>query len=127
EIPGTSPLTVSALEATFHPPSTWAKVTSAETSSRLGGVPFLARRAEKAIEKHAACEAASNSSGLVFPLDSWVRSAQVTPRSRNLPLVAALTTPDPDTRSPNQVASARRTSAMGQYSSGAGCRAGAHR
>ena len=42
-----------------------------------------------------------------------VRAAQVTGRSWNTPLDTALTAPDPEVRSPDQVASARRTAAMG--------------
>ena len=70
---------------TFQPASPLSNVTSALTSSRCGGVPFLPSRAENAIEKHDACAAASSSSGLVLPLCSSVRAAQVTGRRVNAP------------------------------------------
>ena len=42
----TSPFTVSALEATFQPPSICWKVTVALTSSRMGGVPARHRTSD---------------------------------------------------------------------------------
>ena len=53
-----------------------------------------------------------SSSGLVLPSGDSVRAPQLTGRSRNAPLDMALTVPLPVSRSPSQVASARRTAVM---------------
>jgi hypothetical protein len=84
-MPGTSPLTISVLRAIFQPASPLANATTARTSSFEGGVPFLPRRAENAIEKQAAWAAAMSSSGEVRPLCSSVRDAHVTGRRLNAP------------------------------------------
>jgi hypothetical protein len=71
---------------TFQPaPGLW-NVTSARTDSFDAGVPFFARRDERAIEKHAAWAAARSSSGEVLPLCSLVRDAHVTGMRENEPL-----------------------------------------
>jgi hypothetical protein len=67
----------------------------AETSSRSGGVPALARRAENAIEKQDAWAAAINSSGLVIPPSSPVRAAQETASGPNAPLPTCSIVPEP--------------------------------
>ena len=51
-MPGTRPLTVSALEMTRRPASVMSSVTLAETASRSGGKPRLASSLPKAIEKN---------------------------------------------------------------------------
>src|SRR5215213_6528187 len=93
--PGTLPRTVSALDTTFQPPSTWSNVTSAETRNCSGGVLALPSPNESAIAKQLACAAATSSSGLVFPSDRSVREAQLTGRSLNAPLLLAETLPAP--------------------------------
>jgi len=54
------------------------KLTSAEVSRLVGGVPALARPLDSAIEKQVEWAAAISSSGLVLPLASSAREAQVT-------------------------------------------------
>ena len=81
-MPGTTPRTASALDTTVHL-SSLSNVTVALTSSRVGGVPALARSLENAIEKQAAWAAATSSSGLVRPSADSVREAQVTGSSVN--------------------------------------------
>jgi hypothetical protein len=63
--------------------------------------------------KHAACAAATSSSGLVRPSEISVREAHVTGRSANAPDEIADTSPAPEVRAPDQVASARRMAAIG--------------
>lgn len=70
---GTSPLTVNRISVI---PVPGTKSTSAEVRSWIGGVPDFANPFERAIEKHAACAAPSNSSGLVCPFGSWLRAGQ---------------------------------------------------
>src|SRR5919197_1969048 len=82
------------------------------TSNRWGGVPAPLRLCARAIAKQLACAAASSSSGLVRPPGAAVRDAQLTGKSVNNRLVLALTTPEPEVRSPSHVASARRTAAI---------------
>jgi hypothetical protein len=65
---------------------------------------------ERAIEKQVAWAAASSSSGLVRPLWASVRDDQVTGRREYAPLETYRSIPDPEVRSPLQVASAWRTS-----------------
>jgi hypothetical protein len=65
------------------------------TSRLWAGVPFLARRAEKAIEKHEACAAASSSSGAVLPSCAEVRDAQLIGRREKTPLETYVIMPDP--------------------------------
>src|SRR4051812_17371393 len=124
-MPGTVPLTLRTEVATFQPASAWSNVISARTSRLVAGVPFLPRRAEKAIEKHAAWAAASSSSGLVLPSCAEVRDAQLMGRREKMPLVTYVIIPEPLTRSPLQTAFAVRTSAMGSLlgdlGAGAGC------
>ena len=110
--PGTQPRTVSALDTTRHPASTLSKVTSADTSSRSGGVPARPSAPDRAIEKQAAWAAARSSSGLVLPSDDSVRAAHDTGSSEKLPDDMAETVPDPVARAPDQVASARRIAAI---------------
>ena len=50
-------------------------------------MPFLASRADKAIEKQEAWAAASSSSGLVLPSWAEVREAQLIGRREKTPLV----------------------------------------
>jgi hypothetical protein len=102
-IPGTSPRTVRTDEAIFQPASRWSKVTSARTSRFTAGVPFLARREDSAIEKQLAWAAASSSSGLVLPLCSLVREAQLIGRRDTTPLERYVIIPDPLIKSPFQV------------------------
>src|ERR1700690_379468 len=111
-IPWTRPRTVSLLETTVDLPSTRSNVTSDETSRLPGGVPALASSLENDIEKHVACAAARSSSGLVLPSACSVRDAQVTGSDEKTRLVAALTVPVPDVRSPSHFTVARRTTAM---------------
>ena len=61
------------------------------------------------MQKQEAWADATSSSGLVRPPESSVLDAHVTGMSVNAPLDMALTTPLPDSRSPSQVAFARRT------------------
>ena len=77
-MPGTSPTTVITLWVTFQPPLALSNVTSAFTFSLVAGVPFLASRAENAIEKHAPWAEARSSSGEVLPLCGPVRAAHET-------------------------------------------------
>ena len=69
----------------FQPPPLLSNVIVARTSSDVGGVPFFASRALKAIEKHEAWAAAMSSSGLVRPLWASVREPHVTARRENAP------------------------------------------
>src|SRR4029079_13501374 len=85
DMPGTLPRTVSALGPTFQPAATLSKVTSAAPSRRPRGVPARPSRADSAIEKHAACAAATSSSGLVSPSDDSVRADQDTGSEENAP------------------------------------------
>src|SRR5262249_3810739 len=101
-----------ALDFTSKPSPALSKVTVAETSRRCGGVPAFASPAESAIEKQLACAAASSSSGLVLPLGSSLREAQVTGWSLNIPLLLAVTLPAPLARSPSHTTSARRIAAI---------------
>ena len=101
------------MSAIFVMPSPGWKVTVAEVCSSSGGVPALARPAESAIEKQAACAAAISSSGLVLPpVASSDRAAQLTPSSPIAPLVVERIVPLPSSRLPFQVTSARRSVAM---------------
>src|SRR6266851_1673520 len=100
----TFPVTSSALAVTVHESPTLSKVTVAVASSRCGGVPAFASPAERAMQKQLACDAASSSSGLVFPSGASVRAAHDTARSLNLWLESALTDPEPLSRSPFQIA-----------------------
>jgi hypothetical protein len=84
-MPGTTPRTEISLRAIFQPVSPRSNVIVAFTSSFVAGVPFLASRELNAIEKHDAWADASSSSGLVRPLWSSVRDAQVTGRRENAP------------------------------------------
>ena len=99
-IPGTTPVTSSA-DVVIPSPGT--NVTVAETSSRSGGVPAFAKRAENAIEKQDACAAAISSSGLVIPPSSPVRAAQETASGPNAPLPTCSIVPEPFSRSPFQL------------------------
>ena len=54
------------------------KVTSAEVSIDVGGVPDLDRALVRAIEKQVAWAAPNSSSGLVLPFASFARDAQLT-------------------------------------------------
>src|SRR2546428_248675 len=64
-MPGTRPRTSSFELFTAKPPSRRGpKVTAALTASRSGAWPACARPPDRAIAKHAACAAASSSSGL---------------------------------------------------------------
>src|SRR5450756_2708071 len=74
-MPGTVPLTLRTIPV--MPVPGW-KVTSAEVSIAVGGVPALARAFERAIEKQVACAAPSSSSGLVLPFASFAREGQLT-------------------------------------------------
>jgi hypothetical protein len=87
-------------------------VTATVTDSRVGGVPAFASSFEQAIEKHEAWAAARSSSGLVTPSGSPIREAHVVGRSMNTDVVDAVTVPRPLSRSPLQVATARRVVAM---------------
>ena len=82
------------------------------TSSRSGGVPARPSPADSAIEKQAACAAATSSSGLVSPSDVSVRADQDTGSEVNAPDDTADTAPEPVARLPDQVASARRMADM---------------
>ena len=107
--PGTSPATVRA-DSVMPVPGT--KVTVAVTSSRVGGVPAPARPCESAIEKHDACAAAINSSGLVRPSGASAREAHVTPSGPKAPLPTLVISPVPVMSAPCQVAAAVRRVAM---------------
>src|SRR3954463_7619245 len=111
-MPGTSPRTVRSLLVIRQPASSLSKLTTAVTSSRFGGVPFFASPFENAIEKQAACAAATSSSGLVWPAGPPVRDAQLTGRRVIEPEVTYVICPEPDTRSPLHVAWACRDTAM---------------
>ena len=78
------------------------------TSSRSGGVPARASSLPSEVTKHAACAAASSSSGLVFPSGSPTRDAIVV-GSANAPELAARTMPSPRETVPSQTMSASRT------------------
>ena len=108
--PGTLPRTVSAL---FVIPVPGTKVTTADVRRRSGGFPAFARPSERAIEKQAACAAAINSSGLVFPPDSSSeRAAQLTSSGPKAPEPTSSIVPDPLIRSPFHVTDARRSAAI---------------
>ncbi|EFE65988.1 conserved hypothetical protein [Streptomyces viridosporus ATCC 14672] len=107
--PGTVPSTVRWMPVM---PSPGTKVTSAEVVRRVGGVPALSRMLEKAIEKQLECAAAISSSGLVLPLASSARDAQVTGCSPMLPEESKETTPLPLKRLPSQTVCAERVVAM---------------
>jgi hypothetical protein len=111
-MPGTVARTVRWLPVTFQPTSCLVKRTSALTSSRSGGLPAFARKLENCIEKQDACAAASNSSGLVRPSGSSVRDFQLTGMPLIVPLVTLSIVPEPLSRSPVQVTSARRTASL---------------
>ncbi len=85
-MPGTSPTTAMWLRVTFQPPLPLSNVTSARTLSFVAGVPFLARRDEKAIEKQLAWAAARSSSGEVLPSWALVREAHDTGIRAKAPL-----------------------------------------
>ena len=74
------------LRPTFQPPLALSKVTSARTLSFEGGVPFLASREAKAIEKQLAWAAARSSSGDVLPSWALVREAHETGIREKAPL-----------------------------------------
>ena len=101
-----------AAAVTVQPASSLSALTSTWTDSAVGGVPAFASSLEQAIEKHDAWAAASSSSGDVTPAGSPVRDAHVVGRSWKTPVVAAVTVPRPDSRSPLQVAIARRVVAI---------------
>src|SRR5204863_7223423 len=114
--PGTVPWTVLVAAVTVQPASSLSPLTSTWTDRALGGVPALASSLEQAIEKHEAWAAARSSSGEVTPAGSPVRDAQVVGWSRKMPVVAAVTVPFPESRSPLHVAVARRVVAIGRSS-----------
>jgi REP element-mobilizing transposase RayT len=108
--PGTLPRTESAI---FVIPVPGTKVTAAEVRSSSGGLPAFARPPESAIEKHEACAAAINSSGLVFPPDaSSERAGQLTSSGPKAPEPTSSIVPVPLIRSPFHVTDARRSAAM---------------
>src|SRR4029079_8324084 len=74
-MPGTEALTLRTIPVM---PVPGLKVTSAEVSIEVGGVPAWARACERAIEKQVACAAPSSSSGLVLPFASLAREGQST-------------------------------------------------
>src|SRR5829696_8128015 len=92
-------------------PSPGWNVTSAEVSSRCGGLPACASACDNAIEKHAEWAAAISSSGLVRPLGSSARDAHVT---GNFPTPddSRLTSPDPSKSAPSHRVVACRVVAM---------------
>lgn len=60
------------------------------------------------MEKQLECAAAISSSGLVLPLASWEREAQVTGCASMAPEESKLTTPLPSRRLPSQTVCAER-------------------
>lgn len=110
-IPGTVPVTEMTMVVTFHPSPTLSKVAAALTSSRAGGFCMRPRPAERAMEKQAACAAASSSSGLVLPPEDSVRADQETAMEGRAPLVPC-TVPCPRKRSFSQTALAVRVAAI---------------
>ena len=79
----------------------------------MGGWPSFESPDDSAIEKHAACAAAISSSGLVLPPASSVeRAFQLTVCPPMTPLVDESIVPEPSSRLPFQVTSARRSVAM---------------
>src|ERR1700688_2062017 len=62
-IPGTRPTVINAIFVIVGTPSTGRNVTVASVCTESGGLPALARRLERAIEKHAAWAAAISCSG----------------------------------------------------------------
>ncbi|GEM_PF-4829881 len=107
-MPGTEPLTVRTIPVI--PVPGW-KVTSAEVSIEVGGVPALASSFDRAIEKQVACAAPSSSSGLVLPFASSARAGQLT---SNVPVPedSRVTWPAPSSNEPSQWARAVRVVAM---------------
>jgi len=112
EIPGTFPVTRSSIVTTFHASPTLSNVAVASTDNRVGGFCWRPSPAESAMQKQAACAAASSSSGLVFPPDASVRDAQETAVSGSPPLMP-FTRPCPWARSPSHTACAVRFAAIG--------------
>ena len=84
-IPATVPTTVRSLRVIRQPASTLSNVMTHFTASLVAGVLLRASCAESAIEKQDACADATSSSGLVRPLCSSVRDAQVTGWRENAP------------------------------------------
>src|SRR5688572_21170207 len=111
-MPGTTPVTSSALDTTVQSAPTLSKVTVEVVSSVSGGVPAFARPAASAMQKQLACAAARSSSGLVFPCGASVRAPHETGSELNFPLVTAPTSPLPVARSPFHFARACRVAAM---------------
>src|SRR5439155_13908795 len=103
-MPGTCPST-SILDVVIPSPGT--NVTVADVDRSVGGVPWLARTFESAIEKHAACAAAISSSGEDLPGSSPVRAAHVISSGPNVPLPTRSSVPAPVMRSPCHRACAR--------------------
>ena len=112
-MPGTTPLTLIALDSTVQPASRLSAVTSTRTSSRSAIVPFFASWLANAIEKQLAWAAASSSSGLVRPSWAAVREPQVIGIRENAPLEMYWSIPEPSVRLPLHVAVACRVSAIG--------------
>jgi len=107
-MPGTEPLTLSTIPV--MPLPGW-KVTSAEVSIAVGGVPSLASAFDRAIEKQVAWAAPSSSSGLVLPFAASAREGQLT---SNFPTPddSRVTCPAPSIKEPSQWARAVRVVAM---------------
>src|SRR6202171_717655 len=94
--PGTRPTVTRAILVMVGAPSTGRRVTVASVCTESGGVPASARILERAMEKHAACAAAINCSGL-DPGPSSKRDLNVYPP---LMLSPAVKVPVPERRSP---------------------------
>src|SRR5919106_3831681 len=108
-MPGTVPVTSSAILVIRKPASVFANVAVALVRSSSGALPACARMLDRDIEKHAACAAAISSSGLVLPPDSSVRAAHVTGSGPVAPLLSNVTVPEPPNRSPFHTALPRRS------------------
>src|SRR5690606_13415113 len=110
-MPGTVPLTVSALPRISKPPPCfgWRSI-SALTSSDSAGVPPSASMWASCMEKHAACAAAISSSGFVpdRPVSSSKRALKLKGKPPRAPLWVLSSRPEPLVREPFQITLAWR-------------------
>src|SRR5699024_9830829 len=90
--------------------------TSALVRTEVGVVPFWSSSLDSAMEKHAECAAASNSSGLVVPEAGSVLAFQLTSKVAR-PDVLSSALPEPEPRSPLQELVAVVVTGVGMRSS----------
>src|SRR5699024_5572428 len=116
-----SPSSIPGTEATVRRwmpvmPVPATNVTSALVRTEVGVVPFWSSSLDSAMEKHAECAAASNSSGLVVPEVGSVLAFQLTSKVAR-PDVLSSALPEPEPRSPLQELVAVVVTGVGMRSS----------